>query len=58
MTASVSARLACIKTNENKLNTNSSSGINDGRINDKIANLLSSTKKMSSKTDFFPLKTS
>lgn len=46
------------KFNENKLDTNSNSDINYGKIDNKIANLLNSTKKISFKISFFIFKTS
>lgn len=47
------ARLVCTGTNENKLDTDGDSGISGSRINDRIINLSSTTKKMSFRADFF-----
>lgn len=46
------ARPACTRTNENELSTNDSGDINSGRIDDKMANLSSFTKKISFGVDF------
>ena len=58
MASSVLIMLAHIKINKNELNINGISGIDDSRINNKIANLSSSAKKISSKTGFLTPKTS
>lgn len=42
------ARLSYTKLNENKRNINSGGNISGNRIDEKIANLLNSIKKMSS----------
>lgn len=47
-----------IKSNENKLNKDSGNGINDGGINDKIANLSSTIKEISSKAGILNFKAS
>ena len=57
-TPSVSVWLARIKANKNQLGTDGSSDIGGGKINDWMANLLSSIKKICSKAGFFTLKAS
>ena len=57
-TLSVPARPACIRANENKLDTDGGSGIGSSRINDKIANLSNFTKKISSEAGFLTPKAS
>ena len=52
------ARLACTKTNENELGIDYDSDIGGGKINNKIANLSISMKKMSSKAGFLTLEAS
>ena len=46
MVFSVPARPACTRTNENKLDIDNSGGIGDGKIDDRLVNLSSFTKKM------------
>ena len=48
----VPVRSVCIKANENKFDTDSGSDISGNRIESKMANLSSSTKKMISKAGF------
>ncbi len=53
--------LGCIRVNKNKLVTDSNgrnSGVYNGKIDDKIASLLSSIKKMSFGASFFNSKAS
>ena len=54
----IPAWLAYIKTNENELGINDNSSIGGGRIDNRITNLSSSTKKMSFKMGFFIYKAS
>ncbi len=58
MTLLVPTIPACIKINKNEFSTDDSSGIGSSRIDDKIANLLSFTKKISFKVGFLTLKAS
>lgn len=58
MAQSVSARPAHTRTNENKLSTDGGGSINGGKIDDTIANLSSSTKKMSSGAGFLTFEAS
>ena len=52
----VLARLACTRINENELGMDGGGGISNSRIDDRIVNLSSSTKKMSFKVGFLLLK--
>lgn len=52
------ARPVYTRTNENELDMNSDNRISGDRINDRIANLSSFTKKMSLKASFLTSKTS
>ena len=52
------ARSACIRTNENELSIDGGSDIDSSKIHNKIVNLLSFTKKISSKADFLTSKAS
>ena len=53
---SVSARLVCTSANKNELDTDNGGGIGGVRIDDKMANLLSFIKKISSKVGFLTFK--
>ena len=55
---SISARPACIKANKNKLEINGGGSIGSGKIDNKMANLSSFTKKKSSRADFLIPKAS
>ena len=55
MAVVIPARPTCTKINKNKF---SSDGTNSDKIDDKMTNLLSSIKKMSSRASFFTLKAS
>lgn len=50
-------RPACIKTNKNELDIDGGNSIGGDRIDNKMVNLSSSIKKMSSKAGFFISKT-
>ena len=52
------ARAAYTKAEENELGTDGGGGISGGRIDDRLANLSSSTKKMSSGSSFFTFEAS
>ena len=59
MTAlSIPAWPAHTRANENEFGTDSCGGIGAGRIDEKLVNLSSSTKKINSKTGFFMLEAS
>ncbi len=51
MTFSASARPGSMRSDNTELNTNSGSSLDDSKINNKIANLVNTTKKMNVKTD-------
>lgn len=52
------AKLSHIKSNENEFDKANNSGIGGGRIDNKIVNLSSTTKKISFRADFFTSKAS
>lgn len=58
MTLSISGWLSHTKSNKNGLDKDGGSGIGGGRIGDRIANLSSTIKKMSSKAGFFTFQAS
>ena len=58
MAPSVLARPVCPKNDKNELGMDSNNGINVGRINNRLANLLSFMKKMSFRLDFLTSKAS
>lgn len=58
MTPSISSRLSNICRNENELNKKYGNNIGSSRINNKTANLSTSSKKMDSKTSFLIFKAS
>lgn len=58
MTLFTPARLVYCKMNKNVLNIHDDTSISNCKINDKIINLLSPIKKISSKVTFFTSKTS
>ena len=49
---SVSARPVHPRVNRNEFSTDGGDGIGDGKIDDRLANLSSSTKKINSKSGF------
>ena len=55
---SVSAGPVCLVANKNNLDIDGGGGIGSGRIDDRLANLSSSTKKMSSGAGFLTPKAS
>lgn len=58
MALSILVRPIYTKTNENELSTNGCSGISGDRLDNRIVNLSSFTKKISSGAGFFIPKTS
>lgn len=54
----ISSRPGQSKCNKNRFDTDNDSDIGSGRINDRISNLLSNIKKMSSGAGFFTSKAS
>ena len=55
---SIPARPTCTRANKNKFGTDDSCSINSCKIDNQIANLSSSLKKIHSRTDFFTPKAS
>ena len=56
--SSVLTRSVCPRADENELGTESGGRIGGSRIDDKMANLSNSTKKMSSESGFLTFKAS
>ena len=56
--SSVLVRLVCIRTNKNEFSTDSNGSIDNGRIDDRMANLSNFTKKISFEAGFFTPKVS
>ena len=53
---SILEKLSCIIFNEYKLDKNGDNSVSSSKINNKIVNLLSNTKKISSKVGFLTFK--